>query len=167
MNTSRNNLRAIQTNDGLGLIGFTTFEEARQYAEEHNMELVGFTKRQDDIFWEEGDEACGPYDLLYFYTNWNLYSRFLSVAEFWVYVQKTLNEMGEDEDFTLAQIDEWLCAQKRIKSQISKMSDEEFAIVWSGTNTCEILPKVAMSWHDKTNSTSYEVGCFQPYKMKE
>lgn len=167
MNTSRNTLHPIQTNNGLGLIGFTTFEEAQQYATKHGMELVGFTKRPNDMFWEEGDEAYGPYDLLYFYTNRDLYSRFFSVSEFWAYVQKTLNEMGEDEDFTLTQIDEWLCAQKRIKSQMSKMSDEEFALVWSGTNTCEILPKVAMSWHDKPNSTSYEVGCFLPYNMKE
>lgn len=167
MNTSRNTLRPIQTKYGLGLIGFATFEEAWKHAEEHNMKLVGFTKRPNDMFWEEGDEAYGPYDLLYFYTNRNLYSRFFSVSEFWAYVQKTLNDMGEDGGFTLAQIDEWLCAQKRIKSQMSQMSDEEFAIVWSETNTCEILPKVAMSWHDKTNGTSYEVGCFLPYDMKE
>jgi hypothetical protein len=166
MNIS-SNLYPIQTNYGLGLIGFTTFEEAQQYATKHSMELVGFTKKRNAKFWEEGDEAYGPYDLLYFYTNRELYSRFFSVSEFWAYVQKTLNEMGEDENFTLTQIDEWLCAQKRIKSQMSKMSEEEFAIVWSGTNTCEILPRVAMSWHDYINDTSYEVGCFQPYNFQD
>ena len=165
MNIS-SNLYPIQTNYGLGLIGFTTFEEAQQYATKHSMELVGFTKKRNAKFWEEGDEACGPYDLTHFYTNWDLYSRYFSAADFWAFVEDTLAELSEDDEWTTARIEEWLEAQKGIKAQMDQMSDDEFAIVWAN-GTCEILPKLAMSWHDYINDISYEVGCFQPYKIQD
>lgn len=165
MNIS-SNLYPIQTNYGLGLIGFTTFEEAQQYATKHCMELVGFTKKKNAKFWEEGDEACGPYDLTYFYTNLDLYSPFFSAADFWKDVEDMLAELSEDEEWTPARIEEWLEFQKCIKAKMDQMSDDEFAIVWSN-GTCEILPKLAMSWHDYINEISYEVGCFQPYKIQD
>lgn len=155
-----NELQNIETLYGKGVIGFENFEGAKKYAEEHNMEVMRFERKGNNRFWSEEGTAYEPLNLLDFYTNWDLYSRFFSAADFWENVEDTLSEMNEDEDFTPGQINEWLNVQKGIKAQMDRMSDNEFAVVWAN-DTLEILPKLTMSWYDDADDTSYQIGCYQ------
>lgn len=153
-------LEEIETGIGKGFIGFTSFEEAEQYAEEHNMEIMLFVKRKNEKYWSYS-RVNEPVDVRDLLLNWDLYSSYYSAADFWEEVEDTLSELREDENFTPEEISKWLENQKNIKAQMEQMSDNEFALIWAATDVCEILPKLTMSWYDDFNDISYQVGCFQ------
>lgn len=73
-----NNLKVVETTEGvngypnnlnIAITGFDTYEEAKAFADEHNMEVVGLQKNDGWDLWEKSKYGSNPIDATAFQSD--------------------------------------------------------------------------------------------------
>ena len=156
---SKNGFSAINVNNGVNnaIVGFSTFAEARDFADEHNMRVVSFknvggTSSSYEVY---DDAPRSGFDILSHYEN---YTKFFKGDE-QGFEEVDINETIESMDFDSEQEkSEWLEEMQAVKTRITNLKDGEFIYLDNSGVYSESL-KVEDTF-EIYNGTEYVIGVY-------
>jgi hypothetical protein len=157
---SKNGLDTINVNNGVNnaIIGFSSFTEAKDFADEHNMRVVSFknvggTSNSYEVY---DDSPRAAFDVLSHYED---YTKFFKGDED-EFQSVDINEVLENNEFSSEQEkSEWLEEMQAVKTRIANLKDGEFIYLDNSGVYSDVL-KVEDTF-DTHNGNSYVIGVYE------
>lgn len=155
---SKNCLYTINVNNGVNnaIVGFSTFAEAKDFADEHNMRVASFAKNSSSTTYRLYDEypRCS-FDILSHYED---YTKFFKGDE-QVFEEVDINETIESMDFdSEKEKSEWLESMYEVKDRIANLKDGEFIFLDNSGVYSE--PMKIEDTFEIYNGTEYVIGVY-------
>ena len=156
---SKNGLYTINVNNGVNnaIIGFSSFTEAKDFADEHNMRVVSFKNVGGTSSSYEVYDDCprAAFDVLSHYED---YTKFFKGDED-EFQSVDINEVLENNEFSSEQEkSEWLEEMQAVKTRIANLKDGEFIYLDNSGIYSDVL-KVEDTF-DTHNGNSYVIGVY-------
>lgn len=155
----KNGLSTINVNNGVNnaIVGFSTFTEAKDFADEHNMRVVSFKNVGGTSSSYEVYDDCprAAFDVLSHYED---YTKFFKGDED-EFQSVDINEVLENNEFSSEQEkSEWLEEMQAVKTRIANLKDGEFIYLDNSGIYSDVL-KVEDTF-DTHNGNSYVIGVY-------
>ena len=156
----KNGLDTINVNNGVNnaIIGFASFTEAKDFADEHNMRVVSFKNAGGTSNSYEVYDDCprAAFDVLSHYED---YTKFFKGDED-EFQSVDINEVLENNEFSSEQEkSEWLEEMQAVKTRIANLKDGEFIYLDNSGVYSDVL-KVEDTF-DTHNGNSYVIGVYE------
>lgn len=156
---SKNCLYTINVNNGVdnAIVGFSTFAEAKDFADKHNMRVVSFknaggTSNSYEVY---DDYPRAAFDVL---SHFEDYTKFFKGDEN-DFEEVDIKETVESMDFDSEQEkSEWLENMREIKDRIANLKDGEFIYLDNSGVYSDVL-KVEDTF-EIYNGTEYVIGVY-------
>lgn len=156
----KNGLDTINVNNGVNnaIIGFASFTEAKDFADEHNMRVVSFKNAGGTSSSYEVYDDCprAAFDVLSHYED---YTKFFKGDED-EFQSVDINEVLENNEFSSEQEkSEWLENMREIKDRIANLKDGEFIYLDNSGVYSDVLK--TEDTFDTYNGNSYVIGVYE------
>lgn len=157
---SKNGLSTINVNNGVNnaIVGFSTFTEAKDFADEHNMRVVSFKNIGgiSNSYEVYDDYPRAAFDVLSHFEN---YTKFFKGDENdfeEVDIKETVESIDFDSEKEKA---EWIESMYEVKDRIANLKDGEFIYLDNSGVYSDVL-KVEDTF-DTHNGNSYVIGVYE------
>lgn len=155
---SKNGLYTINVNNGANnaIIGFESFESARDFADAHNMSVASFAKNSSSTTYRLYDEypRCS-FDILSHYEN---YTKFFKGDED-EFQSVDIDEVLENDEFSSEkEKSEWLEEMQAVKTRIANLKDNEF--IYLDNSGVYSEPLKVEDTFEIYNGTEYVIGVY-------
>lgn len=157
---SKNGLDTINVNNGVNnaIVGFSSFTEAKDFADKHNMRVVSFknaggTSNSYEVY---DDYPRAAFDVL---SHFEDYTKFFKGDENdfeEVDIKETVESIDFDSEKEKA---EWLESMYEVKDRIANLKDGEFIYLDNSGVYSDVL-KVEDTF-DTHNGNSYVIGVYE------
>lgn len=157
---SKNGLSTINVNNGVNnaIVGFSSFTEAKDFADKHNMRVVSFknvggTSNSYEVY---DDYPRAAFDVL---SHFEDYTKFFKGDENdfeEVDIKETVESIDFDSEKEKA---EWLESMYEVKDRIANLKDGEFIYLDNSGVYSDVL-KVEDTF-DTHNGNSYVIGVYE------
>lgn len=157
-----NNLRLIETTTGMNgypreckhaLIGFDNFEEAERIAEEYNLRITTFFKRDGWKLWERNLDTTHSAMNITADDYGDDYRSFCAAEEKTYFEDEVKPFLSDFEDFE--ELQEFLNKRKEVFENIQKLTEDEIVITRDG-RFYKIVEHTTMQWSHDTKT--YAIG---------
>lgn len=148
-----NGLTIIETTEGMngypkntnvGIIGFETFEEAEEFAEQNGLQVVSFVRRNGHQFWQNQGWRTEPYDQLQEYLDDENYHCFYGNIE---ELAEELAQLYKDSiaDITdFGEMEEIFNTFNDLYDELGTLGDDCFIATDTSYRNYELLDKKTM-----------------------
>lgn len=164
-----NNLTYIETTSGSNgypenikpaIIGFKTFEEAEEIANQYGLEIQSFTKKDGWSLWSRTNNNA--YEAMTISADADFgdnYSEFESMTED-DFIEQEIEPILKDTEFgTIEDIEEFIKSRKNLFEEIENLEDGQIVISYYGAYY-ETIDKKCMYFSHDTNH--YAIGLIEP-----
>ena len=156
---NKNGLYTINVNNGVNnaIVGFSTFAEAKDFADEHNMRVVSFKNVGGTSSSYEVYDDCprAAFDVLSHYED---YTKFFKGDED-EFQSVDIDEVLENDEFSSEkEKSEWLEEMQAVKTRIANLKDNEF--IYLDNSGVYSEPLKVEDTFEIYNGTEYVIGVY-------
>jgi len=130
------------------VVGFNTFDQAKELAEKYNLMIYSFHKRNGWSLWHRLNEVCEPY----YNTSEDYgdnYDELCQISEEDFFEDQIKYELQELE--SIDEVEKFLKVKKELWEEVENLDDDEIIITYLGSYY-ETVKKKSMSWYYDTHT---------------